>query len=57
MSLFRTMEFVDFYYYAMSGDSKVFMQEIIDMSDGFAMLEDRVRFINNEIDLRSTILN
>ena len=57
MSLFRTMEFVDFYYYAMSGDSKVFMQEIIDMSDGFAMLEDRVRFINNEINLRSTILN
>lgn len=57
MSLFKMMEFVDFYYYAMSGDSKVFMQEIIDMSDGFAMLEDRVRFINNEIDLRSSILN
>tara|TARA_R110002020_G_scaffold474023_2_gene704284 strand:+ start:196 stop:414 length:219 start_codon:yes stop_codon:yes gene_type:complete len=57
MSIFTTMEFVDFYYYAMSGDSKVFMQQTIDLSESFDMMDERVEFISNEIDLRSTILN
>ncbi len=51
------MEFVDFYYYAMSGDSKVFMQQTIDLSESFDMMGERVEFISNEIDLRSKILN
>lgn len=55
--MFRTMEFTNYYYYAMSGDSKVFMQQTIDLSESFDMMDERVEFISNEIDLRSTILN
>tara|TARA_Y100001938_G_C7828759_1_gene300299 strand:+ start:272 stop:445 length:174 start_codon:yes stop_codon:yes gene_type:complete len=57
MSMFSKMEIVDFYYYVTSGDGKTFMQDTLDASDDLVMVEDKIKFISNEIDIRSTILN
>ena len=55
--MFSKMEIVDFYYYVTSGDGKTFMQDTLDASDDLVMVEDKIKFISKEIDMRSTILN